>query len=79
LNMSPSMYVGGMFWKQICHNPDDGDRAGPWNIWEFQPINIVDSLRYYLLLVNRTVIRLCVLYGMVTIRYSFLNIMICVF
>jgi hypothetical protein len=29
LNMSPSMYVGGMFWKQICHNPDDGDRAGP--------------------------------------------------
>jgi hypothetical protein len=34
-NMSPSMNIGGMFWKQLNHNPDDGVRNGPRNVGEF--------------------------------------------
>jgi glucose/arabinose dehydrogenase len=28
-DMIPGMYIGGMFLKQLYHNPDSGDRDGP--------------------------------------------------
>jgi hypothetical protein len=43
------MYIGGMFWKQLYNNPDDGNRDSPWNSEELQPFNPADGPKKMLL------------------------------